>query len=218
VTVRLHDRRQVHLCDACARAVRAESERFLWRVEPAEFVYTCPHGGIGLGDFIAREPARGWKWWAHRIIKRTGKQVWVESSRIPAEDVNTSREDRSGWGQGRLVLDRRTLESQGWAFHSRLKDTAIYVRPHGERVLSPSEVREAERLRDSREQWSSIRERREHSPRDDAALLGISWPAETDDVKAAYRRLAQEHHPDHGGDVRRFMEIQRAYKRLSPDF
>jgi hypothetical protein len=35
-----------------------------------------------------------------------------------------------------------------------------------------------------------------------------------DKVKAAYRRLASKHHPDKGGDVKKFQEIQAAYDNL----
>ncbi|MFO7730509.1 MAG: J domain-containing protein [Spirochaetia bacterium] len=47
------------------------------------------------------------------------------------------------------------------------------------------------------------------------AILGISSEASTQDVKNAYRRLAQQYHPDHGGgDSRKFMAVQEAYDVL----
>ena len=47
------------------------------------------------------------------------------------------------------------------------------------------------------------------------AMLGISPGAGREEIKAAYRRLAKEHHPDHaGGDSEKFKDIQEAYSVL----
>jgi hypothetical protein len=47
--------------------------------------------------------------------------------------------------------------------------------------------------------------------------LGLDQGATAAQIKAAYRRLAQEHHPDHGGDADTFQEISDAYAVLSDD-
>ena len=47
-----------------------------------------------------------------------------------------------------------------------------------------------------------------------ARLLELRLPASHGQVKRAYRRLAREHHPDRGGDVRVFHQLQSAYERL----
>jgi hypothetical protein len=48
--------------------------------------------------------------------------------------------------------------------------------------------------------------------------LGVSPAASDDEVRAAYRRLVQLHHPDHNGgsaaSTRRFEEIQDAYAQV----
>ncbi len=49
--------------------------------------------------------------------------------------------------------------------------------------------------------------------------LGVSPDASADEVRAAYRRLVQIHHPDHNGGsaeaTRRFEEIQDAYSQIT---
>jgi len=46
-------------------------------------------------------------------------------------------------------------------------------------------------------------------------ILGISPGACREEIKAAYRRLAKQYHPDHdGGDTERFKNIQEAYSML----
>lgn len=42
--------------------------------------------------------------------------------------------------------------------------------------------------------------------------MGLHWPCTADDVKTAYRRLAERHHPDRGGDPRKFHLLQRHFE------
>lgn len=44
--------------------------------------------------------------------------------------------------------------------------------------------------------------------------LGISENASQDEIKKAYRKLANQHHPDKGGDTTKFQQIQSAYDIL----
>jgi hypothetical protein len=51
------------------------------------------------------------------------------------------------------------------------------------------------------------------APRSDGphAILGVLPGASLDELKAAFRRKALEHHPDHGGDSAAFIAVKRAY-------
>jgi DnaJ-class molecular chaperone len=48
--------------------------------------------------------------------------------------------------------------------------------------------------------------------------LGLEESASDEDIKRAYKRMAMQYHPDRGGDVSQFQEIQEAYDTLTnPD-
>ena len=47
--------------------------------------------------------------------------------------------------------------------------------------------------------------------------LGVPKDASADAIRAAYRKKAQAHHPDKGGDVAKFQAIQTAYDVLSDE-
>jgi hypothetical protein len=51
-------------------------------------------------------------------------------------------------------------------------------------------------------------------PVDPHSLLGVAPGASLEEVKAAFRRKALEHHPDRGGDAATFIAMKRAYDRL----
>lgn len=44
------------------------------------------------------------------------------------------------------------------------------------------------------------------------AVLGLEESASPDEVKARWRSLASEHHPDNGGSAERFDECRKAYE------
>lgn len=44
-------------------------------------------------------------------------------------------------------------------------------------------------------------------------VLGLPEEASADEVKARWRTLASEHHPDNGGDGDKFKECRKAYEQ-----
>jgi curved DNA-binding protein len=50
---------------------------------------------------------------------------------------------------------------------------------------------------------------------DHYSTLGVSKNASEKDIKTAFRKLAAQHHPDKGGDHKKFVEIKEAYETLS---
>lgn len=45
-------------------------------------------------------------------------------------------------------------------------------------------------------------------------ILGVAKSASADEIKAAFRKLAHQHHPDKGGEEAKFKEINEAYQVL----
>ncbi|PIU98223.1 molecular chaperone DnaJ [Candidatus Wolfebacteria bacterium CG03_land_8_20_14_0_80_40_12] len=52
-------------------------------------------------------------------------------------------------------------------------------------------------------------------PKDYYQILGVSRNASLDEIRKAYHKLAHQHHPDKGGDEKKFKEINEAYQTLS---
>jgi len=48
-------------------------------------------------------------------------------------------------------------------------------------------------------------------------ILGVEKKATKEDIKKAFRKLAQKHHPDKGGDEAKFKEITEAYATLADE-
>lgn len=49
-------------------------------------------------------------------------------------------------------------------------------------------------------------------PRHWSDVLGVPRSASPDVVRAEFRHLVKQHHPDHGGDADRFREVSTAFE------
>ncbi|WP_420455553.1 J domain-containing protein [Rubrivirga sp.] len=54
-------------------------------------------------------------------------------------------------------------------------------------------------------------------PRDPFRVLSLTYDADLDDVRRAFRRLARETHPDRGGSAEAFHHVRAAYAVLTDD-
>jgi hypothetical protein len=124
---------------------------------------------------------------AHRIIRKTAKRVFVARY-----GVNSCNEDDKWEEDGQvyhdvetIALDRHQLETEGCATNKR-----CWFYFH----TTPWEAR--------------------HKPATSRCLdlLGLEGGASAERIKAAYRRLAKEHHPDRGGNGEEFKRLQEAYE------
>ncbi len=55
---------------------------------------------------------------------------------------------------------------------------------------------------------------RQDKQRSACEVLGVAPDIEEGELRQVYRRLAQQHHPDRGGDARDFIRIREAYELL----
>lgn len=151
-------------------------------VTAMEFVYECH-------DYVSDYPGDdGHCVTPHRIVKRTKTRIYVE--REPFRENVRYSDEWWRWHQPTFVLDRAEVEKTGKARgnRSRWYDT-FYQSP---------EMYFAEVRSDSRPECFEI--------------LGVELGASEKEVKSAYFRLAKSAHPDAGGDVDKFKELQKAYE------
>ncbi len=123
----------------------------------------------------------------HRIIKKTAKRVYVAQHSIGScnEDDKWEENGQTFHDIKTIALDRHQLETQGYA-SSRRHYSFFYTTP--------------------------CEERRKPSKPKCFEILGLEVGATAEAVGAAYRTLAKNLHPDHGGTAEDFKKLQQAYE------
>lgn len=140
---------------------------------------------------------------AHPVFKTTKKRVYVGRDQCILELVGTEREPKWDFGPDHrtIVLDRARLEADGEFFsRSHRWLGSFYLR--AEEALDP---------------WGYRHGGHPGGPAGQVAealdVLGLTWPCSEREVRAAYRRLSKETHPDTGGSAESFVRINAAYEQ-----
>jgi hypothetical protein len=124
----------------------------------------------------------------YRIVKKTKKRIYVESDRY-----SEHRKQSGTWwdySQSTFILDREKFEKTGHTWN-RSKRATFYSDPK----VYYEEIRS----------WG-------HRP-ECFVGLGVPAGASIQEVKAAYRKMAIETHPDRGGDPKEFMQVKSWYEQ-----
>jgi hypothetical protein len=131
-----------------------------------------------------------WRSVRHRVGRKTGGYVYVEQRVYDGTDPPDIRLGDTG---ATLRLSRKNLKRDGYALApvtADVDDPMFFLTPFHERVTQPGG------------RVPSCLER-----------LGLPYPATTAQVKAAYRQLAKNAHPDRGGNNEEFLALQAAYEQ-----
>ena len=133
-------------------------------------------------------------WLKHRIIKRTKSRVYVDKQfEFTDPIVSPRRRGNRAEGEERwydydcptFVLDRIVLERDGSAWSNSARDR-FHLKP--ENRSSSSNVPTC------------------------LVALGLTSNATEDEIRSAYRRLAQSAHPDRGGEHESFLALNADYE------
>jgi hypothetical protein len=126
----------------------------------------------------------------HRIVRKTRKFIFVEQRPYEPERLSGSWLD---YNPLTFRLDRTMLEREGYALTPILEgieDPLFFSMPYLERLR-----------RYSHEAPACLR------------VLRLSFPCSVAEVKATYRKLVKQTHPDQGGRHDDFLALQAAYEQ-----
>lgn len=161
---------------------RSKTEASATNAAAMEFAYECH-------DYVSDYPGDdGHCVTPHRIVKRTKARIYVE--REPFRENSKPTNEWWQWHQPTFVLDRAEFERTGKSRgnRSRYYDT-YYVSPD----LYFAEVRSNARPKCFE-------------------ILGVDLDAGEKAIKSAYFRLAKLAHPDAGGDIAKFKDLQMSFE------
>lgn len=140
-------------------------------------------------------------WKRHRVVRKTPDTIFVD--RHP---YCTQEHLRRGW-QAHIIftamIDRSGLEAEGKYYHRTLRThffTEKIARSRAGRLFD-----------DGGPFFDPILDLPTNEIQWACGALGLkSWPCSQDTVKRSFARAAMIHHPDRGGDARRFIECKAA--------
>lgn len=130
------------------------------------------------------------------------------------------------------LYEKVNTRYEGLKFLRELKentyDVGDYIRKYKESTITEEEKEQMKKGRDKRlkEREEEIKEFRKKygdpfgkflnsfGVNDNHKILGVERTASKDEVKKAYRDLCKKHHPDVGGNIEKFREINEAYKKI----
>ncbi|GAA6055474.1 hypothetical protein NBRC10513_006369 [Rhodotorula toruloides] len=121
-------------------------------------------------------------------------------------------------------LAYRKLEDLSNALNDLIKGASLAPPDSAEKrqiEKERDEVRKEKLKRDAEERREEEEERRwkekQAKRKDHYGILGIDRNATTTEIRAAYKKLSLETHPDKGGDEERFKEVKASYEFLSDE-
>jgi len=127
----------------------------------------------------------------HRIVRQTARKIHVDREPFREEEWHSQAGDEPATEAPKprmLAVDREVLRREGRFLH---RGSYFYA-------SEADGVRDVHKGLTDRHAW--------------CAALGVSFPCSAGSIKAAYRRLARESHPDAGGDPAEFRAIEQAYR------
>jgi hypothetical protein len=149
----------------------------------ADWVYTCPLRRSGET-----------RWFAHRVLKRTAKRMYVSRTHVPVEHVGTAAEKPSD-ATSPYNVDRELFERQGWVHSCHKGNSAFYAKPHTERVKCLWEIQEERRAKREAEQrerdaWRAANpEEWAGQQRESEEAARRAWATAEDEIRQIWERV-----------------------------
>jgi hypothetical protein len=178
-------------------------------VQTLEFVYklepTCEWTNLGDGK---HRMDSSWQVQKHRIVKKTATRLYVEHDPYHGDGPTSSPDHK----RRTFILDRHRLEARGETYREGDDHGTSYATAQAAVDYASSIGNTFSRSIEFDLRSGKVNSR---APSDHPcfAALGIEPSAKAEEVKAAFRRLSLERHPDVGGDQNGFIELRKAYEQ-----
>jgi DnaJ-domain-containing protein 1 len=144
------------------------------------------------------------------------KKKWTNFKRIfskapnkaPAPSINPTSQARKTRPKEIFVIE--STEEETFKVGSKSKEVFVIEPAQGETfILEATEEETVDFKPESESNDILVIE-----PTKEYETLGLDSDASDAEVKTRYRELLKEHHPDMGGDPKKFMKIRKAYVKI----